>query len=175
MRSRGRTHERCDARNAIWSLCYHHHHFAWSCVLHCTMRLFPVFLNLSYYLLWSMSTVAVLTTASLASVFLILAFTDFTIRLWVPTNQVHGDGKAHENTVSLQLKMPNILFSFPSLPHALRFSLSQRISNRVDIFHLLSTSSAQFLVSAVERTLALATNATDTAGIKYVEKNLYQL
>lgn len=70
---------------------------------HCTMRLFPVFcvrcraLGLFFFVVVRLWCVVP---------------SDFTIRLWVPTNQVHGDGKAHENTVSLQLKMPNILRLF---------------------------------------------------------------
>lgn len=157
-----------DARNAILvsllpsSVCM--------CWVHCTMRLFPVFLNLSYYLLCVCRAVAVVN-ASFSS--------DFTIRLWVPTNQVHGDGKAHENTVSLQLKMPNhtccfsLSFSLLSIGDCLMqfVSLSQRIPSRVDIFHLLSTSSTHSLSlhACVRPPMPLPQR------IKYVEKNLYQL
>lgn len=107
---------------------------------------------------WS-SVYFVDATAAAAAALFFIFFSDSTIRLWVPTNQVHGDGKAHENTVSLQLKMPSIAFfscslapSRSALRFALRFdtsfsfgtdffecswvSLSHRAFQQIDIFHL---------------------------------------
>lgn len=87
----------------------------WVCVCICPMCLFPVFVKFWLAFLYILLLLLLL--------FFFHFLSDSTIRLWVPTNQVHGDGKAHENTVSLQLKMPSIVFFSHSLSLALSFPL----------------------------------------------------